>query len=72
MNETTQNPAASQPGVEIARERTKQTSIVGWTAGLSVFFAVIALANAPTWPVAIGVAALAMMVTIICCAILKR
>ena len=72
MNETPQTSPATQQDVELVRERTKQASIVGWTGGLSVFFAAIALATEPTWPVAIGVTALAAMVAVICHAILKR
>lgn len=72
MNETSETSPVTQPEVELARERTKQASIVGWTGGLSVFFAVGALATNPTWPVAIGITALAAMVTFICYGILKR
>ena len=53
-------------------ERTKQVSSVSWTTGIFVIFASITLINAPTWPVAFGVAALAVMVTIICGFMLKR
>ena len=67
-----QTSAASQPEVELARERTRQALIAGWTGGLSVFFAAIALGTAPTWPVAMGVTALAAMVAVICYAILRR
>ncbi len=72
MNESSTPSPVVTPDVELARERTKQASIVGWTGGLTAFFAVGALATNPTWPVAIGVAALAAMVAFICCGILKR
>jgi dipeptide/tripeptide permease len=72
MSDSAATPAPTQPDVEIARERTKQASIAGWTGGLSAFFAVGALATNPTWPVAVGVAAVAAMVAFICYGILKR
>jgi hypothetical protein len=53
-------------------DRTKQVSAATNTAGLSAFFALIALTFQPTWPVAFGVAALAVMVTVVCYLILKR
>jgi hypothetical protein len=60
------------PEVIIARERTEQVSTAGWTGGLSVFFAAGALTANPTWPVAVGVAALAAMIAVICHGILRR
>jgi predicted lipid-binding transport protein (Tim44 family) len=72
MNDTPSTSTATPPDVEIAREHTRQASIVGWTGGLSAFFSVGALATSPTWPVAVGVAALAGMVAVICQGILKR
>jgi hypothetical protein len=47
-------------------------TVVGWVAGLSAFFSGIALTQEPTWPVAFGIAAVAAMVTIVCCSILRR
>ncbi len=72
MNETQPTTTTSRPDVDIAREHTKQASVVGWTAGLSVFFSVPALFMTPEWPVAAGVAALAAMVAFVCRAILNR
>jgi hypothetical protein len=72
MNEIPSSLTGTHAEVELARERTKQASIVGWTAGMSVFFAVGALITNATWPVAVGVSALAAMVALICRGILKR
>lgn len=52
--------------------RTKQVTVAGWTTGLTAFFGVGALAGNPSWPLAFGVAALAMMVAITCYFILKK
>ena len=72
MNENPPNTPGQQAEIEVARERTKQLSIAGWTAGLSAFFAVGALSANPTWPVAAGVAAVAAMVAVVCLSILRR
>jgi len=72
MDETTPPKSTSDVKNPGDAERTKQVTVVGWTAGLSAFFAVGALASSPTWPVAIGIAAIAAMVAVICMAILKR
>ncbi len=53
-------------------ERTKQVTVAGWTAGLSAFFAVGAMAASPTWPTAIGIAAVSAMVAVACYFILRR
>jgi dipeptide/tripeptide permease len=47
-------------------------TVAGWTAGLTAFFACLALGQAPTWPMAFGVAAVAAMVAVVCYFILKR
>jgi hypothetical protein len=72
MNDQTQPPPPAQPNQNRESERTKQVTVVGWTAGLTAFFCAGTLINAPIWPVAFGVAALAAMVTVICCFILRR
>lgn len=72
MSDTSNPLPVTTPEVLLARERTKQASIAGWTGGITAFFAVGALASTPTWPVAMGVAALAAMVAWICSAILRR
>jgi dipeptide/tripeptide permease len=67
INDTTQQ----SPESDAAKERVNRVSTAGWTAGLSALFACIVLGNSPTWPVAFGVAAVAAMVGVVCCAILK-
>jgi hypothetical protein len=62
-------PAASP---EAEKERAQQMSTAGWTAGLTAFFSLGALASAPTWPTAFGVAAICAMVGFVCLRILKR
>jgi len=73
MNDQTQ-PLSSpaEPNQNRESERTNQVTVVGWSAGLTAFFCAYTVANAPIWPVAFGVAALAAMVTVICCYILRR
>ena len=61
-------PAAS---VEAEKERTKQVSIAGWTAGTTAFFGVLAVANMPSWPTSFGVAAICAMVAVVCLRIVK-
>ena len=73
MNETTQPSASDKETKNAEGERTKQIKVAGWTAGVSAFFAVSALVVGPTtWPVAIGVAAIAAMITTVCYFILKK
>ena len=71
MNETTQPSASDKETKNAEGERTKQIKVAGWTAGVSAFFAVSALVAGPTWPVAIGVAAIAAMITTVCYFILR-
>jgi hypothetical protein len=72
MNDAPENLSANQVQLELAREQTKRVHAVGWTAGLTAFFSVGAMTRDPTWPMAAGVAALALMVTLVCFAILRR
>ena len=62
-------PTAS---VEAEKERTKQMSTAGWTAGTTAFFGFNAVALSPTWPTAFGVAAICAMVAFVCLRIIKR
>jgi len=70
--ETTGQPPKTEAAQELDSERTKQVTVAGWTAGLSAFFGCIALSQAPTWPMAFGVAAVAAMVAVVCYFILQR
>ena len=72
MNESCTPPSVITPDVSLARERTKQASIAGYTGGSTAFFAVCALVMNPTWPVAFAVTAVAAMVAFLCYCILKR
>jgi hypothetical protein len=72
MNDSTQQAPTPEPSNGNEAERTKQVRIAGWTAGVFALFAAITLNNAPTWPVAFGVAAIAAAVAVVCCCILKR
>ena len=60
------------PAVEAEKERTKQVSTAGWTAGLTALFGFIALASEPAWPTAFGAAAICAMVAVVCLRIVKR
>lgn len=72
MNELPLKSPVADPDRRTETERTQQVTVVGWTAGVSAFFALVALGQAPTWPVAFGVAAVMAMVALICHLILKR
>ena len=72
MNDTTEKPPQKDAGENSQSERSKQVSAAGWTASMAAFFAVIALINQPTWPVAFGVAVVAVMVTFVCSFMLKK
>ena len=72
MNETTQPSLPTDTKSNDETERTKQVTVAGYTAGVSAFFALCAIASSPSWPVAVGVSAVAAMVAIVCFFILKR
>ena len=71
MNDPNQPASPTSAAQDLAESRANRMSTVGWTAGLSAFFACGALGNSPTWPVAFGVAAVALMVGVVCVAIMK-
>jgi hypothetical protein len=71
MNDATGHPTTTSASTSSDYRRALPLKIAGWTAGVSALAAAIALLNAPTWPVAFGVAAVAAMVTIVCRGILK-
>lgn len=58
--------------VEIARERTKQATVSGWTAGLVGIVVVWQLAGTESWPAAVVAVAVAAMVGYVCHRILPR
>ena len=72
MNPAEQPPSPGEPSKNADAERTKQVTVAGWTAGVSALFAAGALINQPTWPVAIGVAALSAIVAAVCCFMVRR
>jgi len=73
MNEITESaPPRIEKSQSADSERTKQSRIAGWTAGLSAMFALGALSTSPGWPTAIGVAAVSAMITVVCQTILKK
>ena len=72
MNEMTQSDVGGKDAGATAGEPTRQVTVVGWTAGTSAFFAFCALVLSPNWPVAIGVAAVSVMVAAVCYFMLKR
>ena len=75
MNEPTSpnSPEAqnAKAATQAQAERTKRAVAAGWTAGLSTFFLVGALSANPTWPLAVGVIAVAAMVASACYFMLK-
>lgn len=62
---------AAKAAAEAQKERTKRVETAGWTAGLSALFLVMALSSNPTWPLAVGVIAVAAMVAGACYFMLK-
>jgi len=72
MEEQQQPPANGNQASKSETERTKQVTVAGWTAGVSAFFLMGALASNGSWPMAIGVIAVAAMVATVCYFILKR
>lgn len=72
MNGSTQQSPMPEPAKGNDAERTKQVKVVGWTAGVSAFFAMLAIDSSPSWPVAVAVFGVAAMVSAICYFILKR
>ena len=72
MNEAIQTTSIDETAKNEDAERTKQVTVVGWTAGISAVAAFSTLEMQPTWPVAFGVAAIAAMVGVTCYCILKR
>lgn len=53
-------------------ERTKRVQATGWTAGVSAFFLVGALAANGSWPMAVGICAIAAMVAVACVYMLRE
>ncbi len=70
-NDPNQPESPTDAAKDLAKTRADRMSTVGWTAGLSALFACVALGGSPTWPVAFGVAAVALMVAVVCIAIMK-
>jgi hypothetical protein len=70
-NDPNQQASPADAAQDLAETRANRMSTVGWTAGLSALFACGALGSSPTWPVAFGVAAVALMVGVVCVAIMK-
>lgn len=65
-------PTDPASAVELAKQRTKQAEVVGWTAGMTALFCACAMTSQPSWPVAVGITAIATMVTVVCFGILCR
>lgn len=72
MNDNTDIKQAIPNEVELARERTKQATIAGWTAGLVGVVAIWNLSGTDSWPAAAGTTAIAAMVAYVCHRILPR
>jgi len=71
MNDPNQPASSTDASKDLAKTRADRMSTVGWTAGMSALFACVALGGSPTWPVAFGVSAVALMVGVVCVAIMK-
>jgi CHASE2 domain-containing sensor protein len=71
MNDAIRLPT-KQNAQDVERKRDKRNIIVGCTACIVAFMAFWALIFKPVWPMAIGVVAIAAMVTAICYAVLRR
>jgi hypothetical protein len=60
--------------VKLESENTKQLKliVVGCTACITAIFATQALIASPTWPMAMGVVAISIMATTVCCFIFRK
>ena len=72
MSDSNQPAPPTDPKQDGDRERTKQLEVAGWTAGVTAVVALGTLTTAPTWPTAIGVTAVAAMVSVVCYFIVRR
>ena len=72
MSDDSQSNPKTESASNRDAERTKQVTVLGWTAAFSVLFAGITLTNAPTWPVAFGVTAIAITGAFVFSIIFKR
>ena len=72
MNEPNQQNPTPEPNKSGDAERTEQVRVFGWTAGVCAFFAAGALINAPTWPVAFGIAVIAVVGAFVFVTLFKR
>jgi Flp pilus assembly protein TadB len=72
MSDNTQEFQKPKPEPSGDGERTKQVTAVSWLAGIFAVVAGITLVNEPSWPVAFGLAAVAVMVTMVSGYILKK
>ncbi|MCX6911257.1 MAG: hypothetical protein NTY01_24890 [Verrucomicrobia bacterium] len=71
MNDSPQQPPSEKVD-KAAAARTEQVTVAGWTGGVSAFFALVTLGQSPTWPAAVGVAAVMAMVAVACYFILRK
>ena len=72
MSENTDLKQTNPNEVELARERTKQATVAGWTAGVVGIVVVWNLTGMDSWPAAVVAAAVAAMVGYVCHRILPR
>ena len=73
MNELSEVLPVAPTELELSKERTKRVKSIGSMAGYSAFFGVAALATSPgSWPMAFGVTAVAIMVTVVCFGLMKQ
>lgn len=72
MDEPVKPSSTSESGQPAQCKCGSATRVAGWTAGTAAFFAATALINEPTWPVAVGVAAVSVSVAVVCSAMLRQ
>jgi len=72
MSDPNQQNPTPEPNKSGDAERTKQVTVFGWTASVCAIFAFLTLTNAPTWPVAFAVAAIAVVGAFVFSTIFKR
>lgn len=72
MNEPKETKPEDDEDATKDSERTKQVETAGWTSGLSAMFLVGALATNASWPLAVGVVAIAAMVATACYFMLRK
>jgi hypothetical protein len=72
MSDTSQRNPATKPNKSSDSGRANLVKLYGWQAGFPATFAFVVTIDKHTWPVAIGVAAIAVIVSFVVSTILTK